>query len=246
MNRRDAALHAGFAAVLFAGWVAAAATTVLPGPRAVVDALVAQTRSGELPAALAQAVLVSAAGFALAVAVGVPVGVVMGVDARVRALFDPLLTALYVTPLAALVPALVVWFGPGRTVKVAVVFLFAVFPVAINTLEGARTVPPDLVAAARSFGADRRFLLRHVVLPHEAASVMTGLRLGVGRAVKGLVVAELLVSVSGFGGIITRWSAALDLGGVVSVVLVLMALGVGATALLRLVERRLFPWAARD
>ncbi|MFB6135205.1 MAG: ABC transporter permease [Halobacteriaceae archaeon] len=240
-------LHLAFAAALVAGWHVAHlfAPAAFPTFPTVAGAFLSQVRSGALPAALAAALFAIAAGYLLAVVVGVPLGLAMGASDALEAALDPYLTALYVTPFAALVPALVVWFGTGTGVRVAVVFLFAVFPVAINTLEGAAAVPADLVEAAESFGADRRFVLARVVLPHEATYVLAGLRLGAGRAVKGLVVTELLVSVTGFGAVIARWSSAFRIEGVLSVVAVLMALGVGATWLLGALERRLLPWRER-
>lgn len=241
-------LHAGFAVIVLVGWHVAhlLAPRAFPTLPAVGAALYEQVASGALAGALGKAFGAIVVGYLAAVLVGVPVGLAMGASDAVEGLLEPYLDALYVTPIAALVPALILWFGTGTEVRIVVVFLFSLFPIAINTLEGAKTVPADLVDVARSFGADRRFLLRDVVLPHEASYVLAGLRLGIGRAVKGLVVAELLVSVTGFGAIITQWSVASRVEGVYSVVLVLMGLGVAATWLLGRVERRLFPWRRRQ
>ena len=214
----------------------------LPLPGAIANALVVQfTQQGRLAATGAGLVAILSGCF-LAALVGIPVGVLMGISEPAEQFLDPYVNALYVLPYAALVPAFVVWFGTGLRVRVVITFLFALFPVLINTYEGASTTPVNLLEAAESFGADRRFLVLHVVVPHEMPYILAGLRLGIGRAVKGLVVTEIIVSVSGIGGILLSWSAAYRMEGVISVVLVLMALGVVLPWLLGKAHDRLVWW----
>ena len=217
-----------------------------PTPLQIVDAFVEQWQSGALQAALRSAIVAILIGYFLAVLVGIPLGLAMGVNRHAENIADPYVNALYVLPLSAMVPAFIIWFGTGLQVRVLVVFFFSVFHVTINTLEGAKTVPADLVEVANSFGAERWFVIRNVVIPHEATYIATGLRLASGRAVKGLVIAELLVSASGFGLIIHEYSSSLQLGGVFSVVIVLMALGIGAVRLLNFLESRLITWDTAD
>lgn len=224
---RKLPLQVGFGVFLIALYYVAQLWLVptLPTPSAIVNALVIQLEQG-LVDAIVEALRAILLGFAIAVAVGIPVGVVMGVNRVAEQLLDPYVNALYVIPYAALVPAFIIWFGTGFTVRLVVTFMFALFPIAINTLEGAKTTPVNLIEVAQSFNAGRLFILKNVVLPHELPYILAGLRLGVGRAVKGLVVAEILISVSGIGGILTQWSAAYRLEGVASIVLILMLLGI--------------------
>lgn len=248
-NRRHrAAVQAASVLVLLAAWYAASvlSPSIFPRPGLIAGALVEQVLEDDLALATALALQAILIGYVLAVLVGVPIGLVMGRDALAEQVLDPYLYGLYVTPFAALIPALITWFGTGFSIRVLVVFFFALFPIVINTQQGAKDVPPDLLDAIRSFGADRWFLVRHVVLPHEVPYVAAGLRIGIGRAVKGLVVTELLVSVTGLGAILTRWSSAFRMEGVFSVVLVLMALGVALTWLLRRLESRLVHWEATN
>lgn len=248
-NRRHrAAVQAASVLVLLAAWYAASvlSPSIFPRPGLIAGALVEQVLEDDLALATALALQAILIGYVLAVLVGVPIGLVMGRDALAEQVLDPYLYGLYVTPFAALIPALITWFGTGFSIRVLVVFFFALFPIVINTQQGAKDVPPDLLDAIRSFGADRWFLIRHVVLPHEVPYVAAGLRIGIGRAVKGLVVTELLVSVTGLGAILTRWSSAFRMEGVFSVVLVLMALGVALTWLLRRLESRLVHWEATN
>lgn len=213
----------------------------LPRPTLIFQAFGAQLQQG-LPAALWDALKAILVGFAVATVVGIPLGIVMGVNRLAEQILDPYVNALYVIPYAALVPAFIAWFGTGLQVRLVITFMFALFPIVINTLEGAKTTPENLVEVTRSFNADRLFILKNVVLPHEMPYIFAGLRLGLGRAVKGLVVAEILISVTGLGGILTQWSSAFKLEGVLSVILVLMSLGILLPWLFQKMLARLLWW----
>lgn len=241
--RREVPLQVGFGVFLVAFYYAAQLWLVpnLPNPVAIIEALGTQLEQG-LVDAIVEALRAILLGFVIAVAVGIPLGVVMGVNRVAERLLDPYVNALYVIPYAALVPAFIIWFGTGFTVRLVVTFMFALFPITINTLEGAKTTPVNLIEVARSFNAGRLFILKNVVLPHELPYILAGLRLGVGRAVKGLVVAEILISVSGIGGILTQWSAAYRLEGVASIVLILMGLGIVLPWLFNKIYDRVIWW----
>lgn len=242
---RVAGQAASVVAVLIAWYAAnAVSPSIFPRPELILAAFGEQLLEGDLAIATALALQAILFGYGLAIVAGVPIGLLVGLDRLAEEVLDPYLYALYVTPFAALIPALVAWFGTGFTIRVIVVFFFALFPVAINTQQGAKDAPAALIDAIRSFGADRWFLIRHVVVPHEIPYIAAGLRIGIGRAVKGLVVTELLVSVTGLGGILTRWSSAFRLEGVFSVVLVLMGIGVALSWLLRRIETRFVHWNA--
>lgn len=242
------ALQIGFAAVLLALWFGAhtVAPLILPTPIQILGALGAQIADGSMIEAVENALSAIFTGYALAVVGGVLVGLPMGLNRRIEQFLDPYLNALYVTPFSAMVPAMIVWFGTGFRIRVVVVFFFSVFPIAINTLQGAKTAPVPLIQAARSFGASRLFIVRTVILPHEISYLVAGLRLGMGRAVRGLVVTEILVAVTGFGDILTRWGAAFKMEGVFSVVLVLMIMGIIFTGALRQVEKRVVHWRVSE
>ncbi|WP_165874803.1 ABC transporter permease [Natrarchaeobius oligotrophus] len=219
-------------------------TTFLPTPWEIGYALEEQFEQGLLIPALEAAVYAIAVGYFIAVIVGIPVGVAMGIDRHVNSFLNPYVNAIYVVPFSALVPALVIWFGTGYQVRVLVVFFFAVFPIVMNSQEGARTAPENLIEAARSFGADRLYIIRNIVLPHEISYVVAGLRLGIGRAVKGLVITELLISATGFGLLLHRYSARLEFAGVFSVVLLLMTMGIVSVWTLKQIESRIVHWEA--
>jgi len=99
----------------------------------------------------------------------------------------------------ALIPLFIIWFGIGINSKIAVVFLGAVFAILINTAAGVKNLDPALIKAARSFGASDAQLFRTVVLPGSVPCILTGLRLGLGHALTGVVVAELVAAQAGVG-----------------------------------------------
>jgi NitT/TauT family transport system permease protein len=182
-----------------------------------------------------------AAGFVLAVGIGVPAGLLLGTFRTLRFLVDPPVMALYATPQLALLPIFVVWLGVGMASKIAVVFVGSVIPIAINTMAGVRQVDRSLVLAARSFGATRRDVFAKVILPASRPAVALGIRLGLSRAVLGVVVGEMYVSQEGVGNEIMRLGSAFHVDELLVYVLLVSAFGLGATNLVRRLEERLTP-----
>jgi ABC-type nitrate/sulfonate/bicarbonate transport system permease component len=146
----------------------------------------------------------------------------------------------------ALVPVIVLWVGFGPVAKVVVVFLFSVFAIVINTARGVREVDPELVEVARSYLAREVGLWKDVVLPSALPYVVTGIRLAVGRALVGVVIAEFYTSIAGLGYLIVLYANTFQTAKVFVPVVILMALGVTLTWLLQLVETRLAPWQALE
>jgi ABC-type nitrate/sulfonate/bicarbonate transport system permease component len=214
-----------------------------PGPVRVLTAFTDLLVSGQLMSALAFTLGSFAVGAVLAVVVGVPLGILMGVRPSLGLAFDPYLTGLYVMPFSAVVPLLVLWFGIDEFVRVVFIFLFTLPQVAIVCYQGAKSTPTTQVEVARTFLASEWQTFRKVVLPHEIPFIFTALRLGVGLAIQGLVVSELLIaSVRGLGNLIRLASARLDLASVLAVVLFVMLLGIAAVALVQRIENAIAPW----
>ena len=211
-------------------------------PLAVLRAGYALLASGELaPHALASAQALFL-GFALAILVGLPLGMIMGRLPWLRHLLDPVVMAGHATPRIALLPVLVLWLGIGVASKVAAAFLGAVFPVLVNTLAGVRQIDSLWERAVRAFGGGRLAVIVKVVLPGALPAVMGGVRLGFGRALIGVLVGEMYVSVAGIGQLLVTYGHA----GRAAEVLALTGL-VGVTSLAvvyacRVAERRLGPW----
>jgi NitT/TauT family transport system permease protein len=181
-------------------------------------------------------------GFILAVIVGAPLGILL---ARVRVLrtgLEPYIMTLYATPMVALIPFILSLMGFGFAPKVLVVFLFAVFPVLYNTVEGARSIKPELIEVAKSFRSDEWALWREVILPYTLPYIMTGVRQAIGRALVGMVAAEFFLSSTGLGQIIMAASQNFDTAGVFASILVIGLIGVGLMRIGLKVEQHFARW----
>lgn len=211
-------------------------------PTAVVRAAVQLTKTGELPKALLSSLSTLALGFAIAAVLGVVLGLVIGRYKTVEVATDWLVNALYATPLVAVVPLVILWFGLGFSAKLFVVVLLAIFPVLINTASGVRNVPPALIDVGTGFAASEWQVFTKVILPASLPYTMTGLRLGVGRAIIGMVVAEFFTAITGLGALVVKYGNQFDTASMLVPVLVLMVLGVALTAALRQAEARIAPW----
>jgi sulfonate transport system permease protein len=211
-------------------------------PSKIAVAFVELTANGELPYYLLQSLEVLLYGLLAAVAVGIPLAVAM---ARVRWLdwaLDLPINALYATPMVALVPLLVLWFGIYLKAKIIVVFLFAVFPILINTYQGVRECDKNMLEVARSFRSSEWGVWRDVLLPFAVPYIAAGVRLAIGRGLVGMVVAEFYTTISGLGFMITRYANNFEMDKTFVPVIVLMVLGVALTTGLKWVERRIAPW----
>ena len=181
-------------------------------------------------------------GFVLALVVGMPLGLLL---ARLRVLrigVEPYLMVLYATPMVALIPFILSLMGFGFAPKVLVVFLFAVFPVLYNTVEGARSIKPEMIEVAKSFRSSERALWLEVMLPYTLPYTMTGVRQAIGRALVGMVAAEFFLSSTGLGQLIMGASQNFDTGGVFACILVIGLIGVGLMRLGLIIEQHFARW----
>jgi ABC-type nitrate/sulfonate/bicarbonate transport system permease component len=197
---------------------------------------------GEFIAQFTDSAILFLTGFALALIVGVPLGLLL---ARVRVLrvgIEPYLMTLYATPMVALIPFILSLMGFGFAPKVLVVFLFAVFPVLYNTVEGARSIKPELIEVAKSYRSGEWSLWREVMLPYTLPYIMTGVRQAIGRALVGMVAAEFFLSSTGLGQIIMGASQNFDTGGVFASILVIGLIGVGLMRLGLKIEQHFARW----
>ena len=183
-----------------------------------------------------------ALGFGLAVVIGIPVGVALGWYPTLRAMFEPMVMALYSVPRVALVPLLILWLGIGLESKVAVVFLGVVFSIVVSVTSGMGTADGVLVRCARAFGASERQVLWTVVLPGSVPFIITGLRLGVGRGLIGIVVGEMVASQAGIGHMMARAGATFQTDKVFVGVILLAIFGLLMSSSFQWLESRVDAW----
>jgi ABC-type nitrate/sulfonate/bicarbonate transport system permease component len=181
-------------------------------------------------------------GYALSALVAIPFGIMVGWYKKMSYIFDPFINAMNATPRVALLPLVIIWLGIGILSKVGIIFLGAVFPIMINTRDGVKTTPYNLLTAARSFGASEWLLFKTVVLPSTIPFILTGMRLGLGRAIVGVMVGELYAATAGIGFMITVAGATFQTDKVFVGVLIFALTGMIGMELLTRVERRFDKW----
>ncbi|WP_334174462.1 ABC transporter permease subunit [Pseudoxanthobacter sp.] len=242
------------AALLGLWWLAAARAWVpplfLPAPWDVAGRLVSVWQQGFADATLAEHLGASLgrvfAALLVAVAVAVPVGLAIGLSPVGRGLFDPVIEFLRPIPPLAYLPLVVIWLGIGEPAKVVVIALAMLAPVVISTAAGVRSVSASRINAARAFGATRWQVARFVVLPGALPDILTGIRIALGAGWSTLVAAELIAATRGLGFMIQSAANFLVTDVVVMGIFIIAAVAFALEAGLRLLQRRLVPWAGRD
>jgi len=181
-------------------------------------------------------------GFGLAVAIGVPLGLLIGSSWVLDFLLRPYVNVLFVTSLSAVIPLIILFFGTGFQFRVAVVFLFAVFYVIITPANGVRAIESGIVDMGRSFGAGpwKRFVA--ITMPGTMPFIVSGMRLGLGQAVQGMIIAELWVTV-GSGQRLENLSQNRELGQFFAMAAIIVLVGTVLGQLVLWVQRRISPWA---
>lgn len=213
-------------------------------PIAVFKAAIDMIGSGELWRYLWPSLLVMLYGLSLAVVAGIAIGLLLARFRLLDVAFDMYITFLYSTPAVALVPIIVLWAGFETAAKVVILFLFAFFPMVINTYQGVKNVDKHLLDVGRAFRCSEGQMWRHIIIPASLPFIVTGLRLAVGRGLIGMVIADLYTAISGIGYLIVRTASTYQVDRMFVPVVTLGILGVTLTALLRFLERRIAPWTA--
>jgi NitT/TauT family transport system permease protein len=195
---------------------------------------------------LGSALLVSlgnlAIGLLLAIAIGMAVGTAMGLSRRLYAGLEVYVHAMLTAPSIVFAPVFFSMFGLGREPVIAVITMFAVFKIIINTADGLRNTPPELIEMGRSFGSSRADLFRRVRLPSALPLILTGVRVGAGAAVQGMVVAEMFIAVIGLGEIVMRAGRRFDAETVLAVIVFLVVIALALMTLIRVIDERLTQW----
>jgi len=211
-------------------------------PTAIAAAVPAMIASGQLQGALFLTLQGLAAGFGLAIVFGILIGLLMGRYRLLDYLLDVQISALYSTPNVALIPLLILWFGLGMKSKIVIVFLAAFFPIIVNTYGGVRNVSRALVEVAQAEGANETQIFGKIIVPAALPFIMTGIRLAVGRAIVGMVVAEMFTALTGLGGSIVYFGNTFATDKLFVVIILLALLGVALTEGVKFLEVRLAPW----
>jgi len=211
-------------------------------PSLIAVAAVDMIGSGELWSFLAPSLVVLAIGLSLASVIGIATGLLLARFRIADVALGVYITFLYSIPSVALVPLIVLWAGYETTAKIVILFMFAFFPMAINTYQGVKNVDSKLLEVGRAFRCSERQLWANIVLPGALPFIVTGLRLAVGRGLIGMVLADLYTAISGIGYLIVRTASTFQVDKMFVPIVTLGLLGVTLTALLRILENRVAPW----
>jgi len=200
----------------------------------------------EFQDALASSMALFATGFGIGVSVAIPLGIILSRFVLLRVALEPYILTLYVTPMVAIIPFILAIMGFDFWPKVLVVVLFTFFPVLYNTLEGARSVKPELIEVAHSFRTSEFAIWRDILIPYTLPYALTGIRQATGRALVGMIAAEFFLSTSGLGEEIVVSSRSFDMASVLAAILLITIIGVGLMRLAQGAEQRFAAWRGLD
>ncbi|HEY6886877.1 MAG TPA: ABC transporter permease [Solirubrobacter sp.] len=236
--------------VVFLGlWQIVGATIdpiLLATPTAVVDAFATMIGNGDLIPAFLSAMGDLIVGYTAAAVVGIAAGVAIGRSETVERVMNPYINFFQATPLIALVPLVVIWFGVGFKARIFVVFLLAVWSIIINTSTGVKETPRSLLDVGRVYKLTRRQSILSIELPNAVPSIFAGLRIGLGKALIGMVIAQMEISVTGLGGLVVNYGNAFKTAYLLAAIITASLVGVVAAAGLEVLRRVLFPWTKSD
>ena len=200
------------------------------------------TATGVLPGALQSSLALFFTGLFAAVVVGAGIGLLLARVRILRVALESYIMVLYATPMVALIPFILSMMGFGFAPKVLVVFLFAVFPILYNTVEGARSLKPEMLEVAHSFRSSEWAIWRDVLIPYTLPFALTGIRQAIGRGLVGMVAAEFFLSGTGIGLLIMRSGQDFDIPGLYGAIIVVTVLGMVLIGLGRVLEDRFAAW----
>ena len=226
-------------------WVGSHTNPILfATPGAVVAAFFDMIAKGQLQAGFLIATEDLLTGYVLAVVVGVGVGLLMGRNRLIEQVLNPYINFMQATPLVALVPLIVIWLGIGFTARVSVVFVLAVWSVIINTSTGVKTTPRVLVDVARIYHLTERKVMAEIALPSAVPHIFAGLRIALGKALIGMVIAEMEVSIVGLGGLLSDYGNSFKTAYLMAGIFTASLVGVITAIFLEWCLARFFPWVA--
>ena len=215
---------------------------LFPAPWRVVLAYRELISSGELWPALLTTLQTLAIGFAISAVVGLVLGVLTGRIPLLHTILTPYVEAIYATPRVVIIPLVILWYGVGDTGRLFLVFIGTFIPIMINTSIGIQNARQDLIEVGRAFGANERELVRHAILPGAVPYIIAGMRIAIGRALIGVVIAEIFLDLTGLGGMIQTDVSYFRVDRMIAVVLIYSVLGIVLMALTGKVEQRFSAW----
>jgi ABC-type nitrate/sulfonate/bicarbonate transport system permease component len=215
-------------------------------PSAVFSAGVELWRDGSLLIAMKQSLLPFSVGLAITIVAGIAIGIIMGQWPLVEYALDPFVNAFYAIPRIALIPLIILWAGLEFGGKVTILVSVAIFPIIVNTYAGIKDVRGSMLEIGRAYGATPSQIFFKIVLPAAVPFIMAGVRLSVGLAIIGIVVAEFFTAISGLGGMIVEYANNFSTAKMFVPVIVIALVGIVLTEIVVFLERRLSKWRVSE
>jgi ABC-type nitrate/sulfonate/bicarbonate transport system permease component len=244
--RRAWIARIGVVVLLFIFWEIAARWWVDPmflsPPSRVLMSLQAVFYTRGVPAALRITFWELGVAFAMSVAIGLVVGLAVGLQPFAQKSFMPIILLLYGTPQVTILPLFILYFGIGPASKIAFGVSHGIFPIILTIVAGVQNIKPILLTSARSMGASRWQVLRHVIFPHMIPSFFAGMRLGMTGVLLGVLLAELYVSTAGIGYFTTLFTQNFDPTKLLGLISLLAAMAIVLNEIVRRAEVHFGRW----
>ena len=219
-----------------------AMSDVIPPLHVVIKALITLLKQGQLLAGLGTSMLLLSAGYLLAVIIGVLLGVGMGRYQWADEMLGVFVDAAMAVPMVSFVPVLVILLGTGNLTQVAVVVLFSVFPIIVNTYTGIKGVKNSLLEMSYAFGAVERQIVMKILFPAALPGMITGMKLGMSRAIKGMINAQMLIAVVGLGQMMTYYGDSFQMDFLFAIILVIVIVTIIVNELMRNLDKLVIHW----
>lgn len=215
---------------------------ILAPPTAVAKTLIELIVSLTLIDAMIGTLAALLVGYVISIALATPLGFLLAQSKYVRWAVNPYIDAIYTTPVIAYLPLVVVWFGLDFRARVFFVFMFCFFEILISTFEGVKTTKEEFMSVAKSFDASWLYTQRAVIFPAALPFIFSGYRLGIGRAVRGVIVAELFLRIVNIGSLLQNAGAVLNTSQQLAVVIAVALMGVVLQRLVLMSSQQIAPW----
>lgn len=216
--------------------------TLLAPPSRVLETWITITLDGTLPTALASSLQHMMLGYVIAAFTAIPLGFLIGRSDIARWAINPYIDAIYATPTVAYIPLIIVWFGLGFQARVFMVFIMCFFEMLIDTEQGISSISEEYLDVGRSFDLSWWQRQRNVLLPASLPYVFAGLRIGVGRAVRGMIVAELFLAVVNLGALLEGSGASFDTSMQLAIIATISIMGVFFQSSVMAIQNWAIPW----
>ena len=214
----------------------------IPPPATTVSAVIKLVLSGELPLALASTIQIMLLGFSISLTIGILVGIILGWVKPLAIALEPYINALNSTPHIVFLPIIILWLGIDIEAKIFYVFFASIFPILINTIYGVRYSDENLVETAIAYHANSRQILTKVILPASLPFIMSGLKIGLARAIISVILSEMFFKLGGAGALILKYGDLFRMDMIFAIIIVLIILTQTIFKISDIAEKRASKW----